>query len=318
VSNGPDQATRRPAGRKSIFYYVEDKIQVTQIVEVIPNEQPTEIKYKGKKQDMRLLDTVLVRYVIENKDDRSHTVGLRFLLDTFIGSNDGVPFTIPGQAKLTDTKQEFKGAGIPQYIQALENEDIKNPGTVAHLALRVAGLEPPTRVTLGAWPHGRLKDKDQNARGHMTLWDVPFLSMQEGNRKDSAVTMYWDPKVLKPNGKREVGFAYGRGNFEGGSGKVGVSMGGDFFVGGEFTVTAEVNDPQAGETLTIKLPEGFTLVQGDETQKVPAAEGGAKRSTITWKITASVKGKKNIKVTISSGGSQTKRVNIKSKAGIFG
>ena len=47
-------------------------------------------------EQSRRLDTCLVRYVIENTDVRSHRVGLRFMLDTFIGANDGVPFTIPG------------------------------------------------------------------------------------------------------------------------------------------------------------------------------------------------------------------------------
>ena len=37
----------------------------------------------------------MVRYQIENKDTQNHKVGLRFLLDTYIGANDGVPFTIP-------------------------------------------------------------------------------------------------------------------------------------------------------------------------------------------------------------------------------
>src|SRR5262249_44317444 len=59
------------------------RIQVTQVVEVVANPQ------SGK------LDTCLIRYTLENKDDQPHAVGIRFLLDTFIGANDGVPFTIP-------------------------------------------------------------------------------------------------------------------------------------------------------------------------------------------------------------------------------
>jgi hypothetical protein len=303
--------------RRSVFKYAEEKVQITQIVEVIPNEQPTEVSYKGKKQDMRLLDTVLVRYVVENLDDTKHKVGLRYLLDTFIGSNDGVPFTIPGKG-LCNTKHEFVGKGIPQYIQALEKEDLENPGTVAHLALRVAGLDAPDRVTLGAWPHGALKDLDKRAKGHMTMWDVPFLEMNAGGRKDSAVTMYWNERPLNPKEKREVGFAYGRGSFEGGGGKIGLSMGGDFFVGGEFTVTAEISDPRPGEKATIHLPDNFKLVEGEATQDVPAAEQGTNRGVVTWKITSSVTGRKNIKVTVTPSGSQSKPVNIKSKAGIFG
>ena len=82
---------------------------MTQFVEVVPGEQS------------RLLDTCLVRYVIENQDGAAHTVGIRFLLDTYIGSNDGVPFTIPGAANLCDTQMEFNStAEVPDFIQALE------------------------------------------------------------------------------------------------------------------------------------------------------------------------------------------------------
>ena len=65
-----------------------------------------------------------------------HKVGLRVMLDTFIGANDGVPFTIPGKPGFVDTKADFGEKQIPDYIEAVENpDDPKNPGTVARLGL---------------------------------------------------------------------------------------------------------------------------------------------------------------------------------------
>jgi hypothetical protein len=48
---------------------------------------------------------------LENRDTAPHDVGVRFLLDTFIGTNDGVPFLIPGSSELCDTQKRFDTAG---------------------------------------------------------------------------------------------------------------------------------------------------------------------------------------------------------------
>ena len=58
-----------------------------------------------------------------NKDKGKHKVGIRVMLDTFIGANDGVPFTIPGKKGFVDTKAEFSQKEIPDYIEVIENPD---------------------------------------------------------------------------------------------------------------------------------------------------------------------------------------------------
>jgi hypothetical protein len=47
--------------------------------------------------------------VIDNQSAAAHKVGLRLQLDTLIGGNDGVPFTVPGQPGLIDTSADFQG-----------------------------------------------------------------------------------------------------------------------------------------------------------------------------------------------------------------
>src|SRR5207237_139990 len=145
---GKDQEGHELIGAKSTWERTgPPKIVITQYVEIVP----AGLSADGKK---RLLDTCLVRYDITNEDPVPHTVALRFLLDTFIGGNDAVPFTIAGQKELCDTMKTFdKPEDVPDYISALEKQDLKNPGTVAHLSLKYgAPLEPPGQVTLGAWP----------------------------------------------------------------------------------------------------------------------------------------------------------------------
>src|SRR5262249_46732912 len=90
-------------GWYSVWEYPE-QVVVTQAVEIVPGEQT------------RVLDTCLVRYTVVNQSTLPREVGLRVLLDTFIGANDGVPFVIPGQPGLLDTQKDFDQKDIPDYI----------------------------------------------------------------------------------------------------------------------------------------------------------------------------------------------------------
>jgi hypothetical protein len=294
-------------GVRSAWVYDQQQVQVTQTVGLVPGAQSAKV------------DTCLVHYRIDNKDSRSHTVGLRFLLDTFIGDNDGVPFLIPGSKQLCNTFREFAGSEVPDFIQARETEDLSNPGTIATIQLKMPGQEPPSRVTLGAWPDERLGGV---CRGLRTLWLVPALPMKTLDPSDSAVTIYWDAKPIPQGGSREMAFAYGLGSVAAGEagGALGISVGGSFTPGGEFTLTAEARDPRDGQTLTLELPDGFSLVAGQPTQPVPplAPNSPARTSPVTWRVkSGSREGSYSLRVRSSTGVSQTQPVRIRVR-GIFG
>jgi hypothetical protein len=301
---GVDKGRKRQ-GKKSIWAYDKQHVQVTQTVEIVPGAQS------------RVLDTCLVRYTLENHDSEPHTLGLRFMLDTFIGANDGVPFTIPGEKYLCDTSHDFARAeDVPDFIQALEKEDLANPGTIAHIQLKLGGgLEAPDRVTLGSYPNARLQVQDPRCKEMETLWQVPVLSIK--TLKDSAVTIYWNPREVPAGGKREVGFAYGLGTVAGaeGGGKLAITLGGSFAPRGEFSVTAYVQDPAPGQTVTLTLPEGFQLIEGERQQSVPPLPAAAtsRNSPVSWKVKAPGKeGKYSLKVQSSNGVAQSQPVTIHS------
>jgi hypothetical protein len=305
VGLGKTPGGRKRDGRKSVWIYDRERLLVTQSVEVVPGEQSP------------LLDTCLARYRIENQDGRPHTVGLRFLLDTYIGANDGVPFTVPGARELCDTQMEFgRAEQVPDFIQALERGDLTNPGTVAHVRFRPGGgLEAPDRVTLGAWPNLRLAGRDPRCRQEKTLWDVPVLPIKSIPPGDSAVVMYWNEKPLSPGGSREVGFTYGLGSVSSheGGGRLGLTAGGSFTPGGEFTLTAYVSNPVPDQTVTLELPAGFRLVEGPATQAVPPLPPGAlsQNSPVTWRIKAGAVGTYSLRVRSSTGVAQTQAVTIR-------
>jgi len=277
----------------------------------------------------RLLDTCLVRYTLENTDGEPHDVGVRFLLDTFIGANDGVPFYVPGRPQPCNTQLRFDRADeVPDYIQALENDtgDLSNPGTVATLQFRVGqGLEPPDRVTLGGWPNDLLSRFGvAGADGLTTMWEVPVVPMKEMQRlapriqrraePDSAVALYWGPKTLAPGARRDVGFTVGLGKVAAeAKGKLLLSVGGQTYRDGEFTLTALVHRPEPGEKLTLKLSrKSFKLLGGAAEEAVPPAAADAARpvSTVSWRIKARQAGQFELEVRSSTGATQKLTLRI--------
>jgi hypothetical protein len=309
AGNWKDEQGNDHDGVRSVWVCDDHKVQVTQFVELV----------RGAQSD--LLDTCRVRYGIENRDGKAHGVGLRFLLDTYIGGNDGVPFTIPGESDLCDTSKDLpdqaKDKKLPDFLQALEKPDLAHPGTVAHLRLRVEQLEPPARVTLGAWPNEKLRVLDRGANGPSTLWDVPVLPMKALDLNDSAVVLYWKEQPLGPGASREVGFEYGLWSLAGTGGRLAATVDGVFRPGGALTVVAYVNKtgPEVeNETVTLSLSEGFQLLEGEATQPVPAAPRDARTGNrpVTWKVRAGPTGNHQLAVKSSAGPSQTLPVQIRS------
>src|SRR5205823_1773381 len=107
---------------------------------------------------------------------------------------------------------------------------------------------------------------------------------------DSAVTLYWDEEPLAPGAKRELGFTYGLGQVASseGQGKLLLTLPNHIPRDSEFTLTALVRTPAAGEKLTLTLPpdQGFTLLSGSPEQVVPPVPASATRliSPVTWRI----------------------------------
>ena len=296
-------------GKKSVWLYTEGqtKVQVTQLVELIPGEPVEDPRHKNKLK--RYLDTVRVRYLIENKGSDDAKVGLRMLLDTMIGDNDGVPFTVPGRSGLVGKMAEFATAkDVPDFIQVLENADLKNPGVVAFLNLKLgAAVEAPSRVLLTQWP-GRTMPLER--------WDIPLRPFNGNDPEpDSAVVMYWGEQPLRAGAKRELGFSYGRGTLSVSTNKhLGISVGGSFTPGGSMTVVALVNDPAKGETLELKLPPGLNLSSQSAKQTVPSVpEGQAQQSPVTWHIQAEREGTFTIEVLSSTNVTQKTSITIKTK-----
>src|SRR5262249_42566941 len=150
----------------------------------------------------------------------------------------------------------LKGKQLPPYVQLLQRPDLKAPGYVAHLTLDLGGrLEKPDQVVL-----------TRHGQGFGTWEMAPVMAMG-----DSALGVFWEPREIRPGGKRELAYGYGQGIVPSpeNEGRVQLALGGSFEPGKRFTVTAYVNDPAPGQSLTLELPPGMALEEGRASQPVP-------------------------------------------------
>jgi hypothetical protein len=284
-------------GWDSTWEAYNEGIVVKQSVDLLPGEQS------------RLLDTVLVRYTITNQSNNPHTVGLRVMLDTFIGANDGVPFAVPGSEgkkdRLVDTMEVFDQKDIPDYIQALERPDLKDPGTVAHLGLKIPGFEPLSQMVICRWPES----------GEYTWPDKPEYEPMRSNteKPDSCVFLFWTVDNMagrQPGEKpaeRKMAFTYGLNTISGlgsGGGKLALTSGAGTRPGGEFTVTAYVKDAEDGQVVTLELPDGFAFAKGHEESKT--IEKGGSLVQVSWRVRAGLK-EGEFPVQARSGGARATR-----------
>jgi hypothetical protein len=274
-----------------------EKINVTQVVDLVPGQS-------------RLLDTVLVRYTIVNQSNLPRQVGLRVMLDTFIGANDGVPFRIPGRPTFLETKEDFDQKQIPDYVQAWERPDLKNPGTIAHLGLKgieLAGIqvEQIEMMRICRWP------------GNMDIrwkWEPEAINQPPDKPKDSCVVLYWAERKMEPRERRDMAFTYGLNSISSVQSKnseLGLTAGGSFRLGGEFTLTATIKNPRSGQKVTLKLPAGLALAPGQSLEE--SLGGGGDYTQVSWRIRSTEVGDRVLEVS-TAGVKETYKVRITTKS----
>jgi hypothetical protein len=298
INPGRFEHTNRPLaqqkGRKARegweSAYVAGDLRITTTVSLIPTRPTT----KGGK---RLLDSVLIHYVIENKGQQPHKFGLRVYMDTYVVNNDGCLFAAPTRPKQILDAVTLKGKELPPYVQLLQNPNLQNPGYVAHLTLDLGSkIEKPERVVLTRHGTG------------FGGWDMPAFNAGG----DSALGVFWEPKEIKPGGKRVIAYAYGKGlaTSPENEGLVRLALGGSFEPGKAFDVTAYVTDPVPGQSLTLELPRGMELLGGPECQPVPETPAEEPHSLVRWRARVLQPGEHALRVRSSTGVTQAKTITI--------
>lgn len=260
------------AGRVTSIWSLND-IDVTQLVSYVYGTTTGRV------------DTLQIRYDLTNRSSRVREVGLRLMLDTLIGDNDGVPFVVPGQQGITTSAIDLRGRAVPDFIQALERPSLANPGVIVNMTLRGAGATPPDRLVISAWC-SELAGWDDYASlggdGH------PLARCgQAGDTPDSEVSLFFDPQPLAPDETRTLITYYGLGGISSTeSGNVALSLIFNRSVKQDetFWVSALVQSPKEAQTVDLTLPAGLAFASG-YTPSQPV-QSGDEYTQVSWLVVA--------------------------------
>jgi hypothetical protein len=175
---------------KAVSTMAVDGVFVTQTLQII-NNATTGIK-----------DTVQISYSVKNTTSSAKTIGIRIMMDTMLGDNDGAPFKVPSLGNVT-YERELSGNAIPQFWQAFDN--LSNPSIFAVGTLYKKGDIKPDKIQFVDW---RLIYNMSNS------WDYT-INTSHLLTGDSAVAIYWDPKSIAAGDTTTVSTYYGVGYSEG-------------------------------------------------------------------------------------------------------
>lgn len=148
-------------------------------------------------------DSVLVEYEITNLARSTQEVGLRLLIDTMIGDNDGAPLFVPGVGRV-EHERLLGGGALPTYWIAWESPTFAPALLKARGLLGTGQATMPDSVIIGRW--------GDDLCGTPGLADSPWSYTPNeayGIACDSAVALYYDVQALAPNQTRRAATYYG-------------------------------------------------------------------------------------------------------------
>lgn len=265
-------APRIVDGRRIETAYQVGPVEATQVLSII------------RSSTTGLLDTLRIEYRLVNTSDRSHNVGLRLVIDTMLGANDGAPLRVEESAITSDTA--FIGEQIPDFWQAFDS--LSDPRVTAQGTLRGEGVTPPDRVYFSNW--GALADG---------LWEFDFQPGRDFTRLgefelDSATALYWDPKPMAPGEQRTYVTHYGLGGISISPGQLSIGVTSESTVTSDpdrvvtFPVIAYIQNTGEGEARDVvarlELPQGLRPADGERLVRNLGNLPAGRTTQVTWRV----------------------------------
>jgi hypothetical protein len=296
-NNGPiQQLPPNPRGKPRFgtsHIWTQGDFRVTQTQEIVPSKLPG----KAKPGQKRKMDTLLVRYLVENTGKQTHNFGLRMRADMYNWTTDGpefaAPTTMPGKVL---NAASIEGKNIPEYLMSLQNPNLQNPGNVAYFTFKFSyKSELPSKVI--TTQHGA---PDLG-------WDVQVMQYNG----DSDIVLIWADKPIPPGGKREIVYGYGQGlaTSPENEGRVELRFEGSLQPEKIFTIHSFITDPLDNQTLDLELPEGVQLLEGKQIQPVPLPQV-ENVSLVSWKAKMLAPGTHAIRLHSSNGITYEKKIVV--------
>ena len=274
------------------YLWQQGNLKVTHIQEVVPSRLPGRAK-PGQK---RKRDTVLFRYIVENKGPKPVKFGLRVRIDMYNNRTDGPSFAADTLPNKVINAMVMTGKQIPDYLKSIERPNLQAPGNVAYFTFKM-GYKSELPSKLIPTIHGA---QDLG-------WDVRAQNFNG----DSDLVLYWADKVLKPGEKRDIAFGYGQGlaTKPESEGRVKFDLKGSLQPQKVFSIVSYVHDPISNQTLKLELPEEIQLLEGPRVQPVPEPQD-KNVSLVLWKVKALEPGNHLIRIRSSNGVNYGKRLII--------
>jgi hypothetical protein len=143
---------------------------------------------------------VTITIEVENTSEQALGIGVRLLLDTYLGEDRNTHFQIPGDT-VVQQERAFAFDAMPAWWESDNNEE--DDGILFRALLLGEGVTRPDRIVFANWK--RLND---------TTWSYDVNSARDFNLlpysiNDSAVCHYYDPLQIQPGEARSVVLALG-------------------------------------------------------------------------------------------------------------
>ena len=286
---------------------------------ITPTDNPKKIIYIEKigdievKQELMfvrgpitgLFDTVGISYTLTNLGNKPHSVGLRVLLDTQCGENDGAPFRFGHDVLTTanvydDTKPDTP---LPPFWQAVD--DPINPTVVCQGTLIGKGLTTPNKLFFADW--GTLSGDTWEPT---LVKDANFIP--EGkDAADTAMALLWNPQKLDAGKSQSYVSNFGIGYSNVHKGVLALAWSkipADIHYQAEdttrFTIQATVTNtggfPANDVVFGLNVPKGLKVVRGDHLEQPLGTLNPKDEKTLTWTLTADGSAAGNLDLNLSA------------------
>lgn len=271
---------------------------LTRMIQADKSEHVWQIQNVEVKQEIRLSHSpytvypynVNIKYWIKNIDSKPRKVGIRILVDSFLGLDDSIPFLIP-EMQPVERELELNAVQVPDILCAWDN--VSAPAT--RLLFNFVGKEvcKPDFLMFG-----------NRKRLAGVMWDlVPETGKGFRNTPvepaDTAVSMRWEPIVFKPGYANGVAFDFGLANAAFNSRIPPIEL---LTLAPqrqaeerEFWIMAQALNSDAQRSIKnikfqLELPPEIKIVTGNPEPVVSASLEGLKSQYYYWRVKAQKKG----------------------------
>ena len=253
-----------------------------------------------------MLDAIGIVYKITNHANSAHQVGLRVMLDTMCGENDGAPMRSGDQLITYPTMLTDEHIG--EYWMAFDNAAGMDKATVVSEGrLRGKGYTPPNKMLFSDW--GTLADNPWEPA--LDPNNVNFVRRPE-KKPDTAAAMIWEPVTLAPEKSLTYVTSYGVGALDVTPGQFNVGMTAPLETAFEqentqpFTIMGFVENNGGYDArdvaMTLEVPDGLSIVGGSAVKVTQ--EQLKKKETLqrSWVLIANgtVNGEQKLKLSVTS------------------